>query len=96
MLGTCGEYIVESTNTTDNVVEKIREYEVGLGFATIPSPLVIKKIGIKVSAECILKINGRDFNLEANGTLEFGYNVCDIRSIVAQTEGVKLTIRYLY
>jgi hypothetical protein len=96
MLGTCGEYIVESTNTTDNVVEKIREYEVGLGLNTVPSPLVIKKIGIKVSAECILKINGRDFNLEANGTIEFGYNVCDIRSIVAQTEGVKLTIRYLY
>lgn len=96
MLGTCGEYIVESTNTTDNVVEKIREYEVGLGFNTIPSPFIIKKIGIKVSAECILKINGRDFNLEENGTLEFGYNVCDIRSIIAQTKGVKMTIRYLY
>ena len=96
MLGTCGEYIVESTNTTDNVVEKIREYEGGLGLNTIPSPLVIKKIGIKVSAECVLKINGRNFNIEENGTIEFGYNVCNILSIIAQTEGVKLIIRYLY
>lgn len=95
MLGTCGEYIVNSSNTVDNIVDKIKSYELSLGVKT-PSPLVIKKIGIKVDKECVLKINKRNFNLEANGVLEFGYNVFDITSIIAQTQGVKIIVRYLY
>ena len=95
MLGTCGEYIVNSTNTTDNIIDKIKDYELSLGFKT-PTPLIIKKIGIKVDKDCILNINKRTFTLEANSTLEFGYNVFDITSIVAQTQGVKIIVRYLY
>lgn len=97
MLGTCGEYIVNSTNTTDDIIDKIKEYEVGLSSnVVLPSPFIIKKIGIKANNECSIQLNGRTFVIEANSTLEFGYNVFDIRSIVLQTEGVKLTIRYLY
>ena len=97
MLGTCGEYIINSTNTTDDIADKIRDYELGLGSnVALLSPFVIKKIGIKANSECSIKLNGRSFVIEANNTLEFGYNVFDIISIVAQTEGVKLTIRYLY
>lgn len=97
MLGTCGEYIIDSTNATEDIADKIREYELKLGSnIALLSPFVIKKIGIKANSECSIKLNGRTFIIEANGTLEFGYNVFDIMSIVAQTEGVKLTIRYLY
>jgi hypothetical protein len=97
MLGTCGEYIVDSTNITDDIINNIKEYELGLGSnIALPSPFIIKKIGIKADSECSIKLNGRNFTIEPNGTLEFGYNVFDIKSIVAQTEGVKLTIRYLY
>lgn len=96
MLGTCGEYIIDSTNTTDDIINKIKEYESGLGLNTLPTPFIIKKIGIKANGECSIKLNGRTFVIEANGTLEFGYNVFDVKSIIAQTEGVKLTIRYLY
>jgi hypothetical protein len=97
MLGTCGEYIVGSTNTTDNIINNIKEYELGLGAnITLPSPFIIKKIGIKADSECSISLNGRNFTIEANDTLELGYNVFDVKSIVAQTEGVKLIIRYLY
>jgi hypothetical protein len=97
MLGTCGEYIVSSTNTTDDIINNIKEYESGLGVnIALPSPFIIKKIGIKTNNECLISLNGRNFIIEANSTLEFGYNVFDVKSIVSQTEGVKLTIRYLY
>lgn len=97
MLGTCGEYIVERTNVVDDIVNDIKNYELSLGLSIILShPFIIKKIGIKASKGCNININDRSFTIEENGTLEFGYNVFDIKSIVAQTEGVKLTIRYLY
>ena len=97
MLGTCGEYIITSTNKTENIVDSIKKHELNLGLnLTLSNPFIIKKIGIKASANCCIKINGRDFNIGANDTLEFGYNVFDVTSIVAQTKGVELTIRYLY
>lgn len=95
MLGTCGEYIVNSSNTVDNIINKIKDYEARLG-VNPPNPFIIKKIGIKVDKNCVLNINKRTFNLEANSTLEFGYNVFDITSIIAQTQGVKIIVRYLY
>lgn len=97
MLGTCGEYIVTNTNDTDNIVDLIKEHELNLGFcSTLSNPFIIKKIGIKASTKCDIIINGRKFTLGANDPLEFGYNVFDITSIIAQTKSVKLTIRYLY
>ena len=96
MLGICGEYVVNSTNTTDDIINEIKDYETELALNTLPSSFEIKKIGIKANGECVLKLNGRPFIIEANDVLEFGYNVFKIKSIVAQTEGVKLTIRYLY
>lgn len=97
MLGVCGEYTIGSTNSTDNIINSIKEYELGLRKNVIlPSPFIIKKIGIKVNKECSIKLNGRTFTIESNGVLEFAYGMFDITSIVVQTEGVKLIIRYLY
>jgi hypothetical protein len=97
MLGTCGEYIVTSTNDTDNLVDIIQKHELTLGVNPVwLYPFSIKKIGIKASAKCDISINGRKFTLEANEPLEFGFGVFDVTSIVSQTPNVKLTIRYLY
>lgn len=95
MLGTCGEVIIENTNTTDDIIETIKAYENNFN-TPLPSPFIIKKIGIKPSADCIVKINGRDFKIKYGEVLEFGYNIFDIKSIIAQTNNVELTIRYLY
>ena len=97
MLGTCNEFIVASTNVTDNIIDAIKEQELNLGRnLASSSTFVIKKIGIKVSKYCEIKINESTFVIEANDTLEFGYDVFDVTSVIAQTEDVKLTIRYLY
>lgn len=97
MLGTCGEYIVGSTNVTDNIIDKIKQYELSLNLnTTLPSPFIIKKIGIRVDTDCAIELNGRVFNIKGNEALEFGYDYFDITSIICQTEGVELTIRYLY
>ncbi len=97
MLGTCGEYIVANTNDTNDIVDSIKEYELTLGLSPLLSnPFIIKKIGIKASDKCNISINGRNFSLEANEPLEFGFNVFDVTSIVSKTKNVKLTIRYLY
>lgn len=95
MLGTCGEIIIDSTNSTDDIIEKIKDYEKSIGI-TLPSRFVIKKIGIKVENDCEVKINNKSFHLSANEPLEFGYDVWDIKNIVAVTEEVKMVIRYLY
>jgi hypothetical protein len=98
MLGICGEYIVENTNTVDDIVDKIKEYELSLGMNNALShSFVIKKIGIKSNSDCTIKLNGnRLFNLKKNEPLEFAYNVFYVTSLIAQTQGVKLIIRYLY
>lgn len=97
MLGTCGEYIVDVTNTTDNIVDKIKEYELTLNpNIMLSSPFIIKKIGIKANSDSAIKINGRVFNVKENEVLEFGYDCFDITSIVSQTKGTELIIRYLY
>lgn len=95
MLGTVGEYIVESSNTTDNIVDKIKEYELSL-VDSVPSSFYIKQLGILPSAACTIKVNGRNFYTTKEIPLELGYNMMDVTKIVAQDEGVKLTIRYLY
>lgn len=96
MLGICGEYIIESTNTTDNIVDKIKKYEMQFSSNNLPTPFVIKKIGILVEADCTVKINGRPFIIKQDSPLEIGYNIMDIFSIVSDTSNVKLTVRYLY
>ena len=96
LLGICGEYIVNSTNTIDNLVDKIKEYELELSTDTLPSPFILKKIGIKADSDCIVKINNRNFTIKENEALEIGYGLCNICNVVAQTDGVGLTIRYLY
>lgn len=97
MLGICGEYIVDSTNITDDIIDKIKEYELSLNLnTTLPSPFIIKKIGIRPNKNSVVKLNGRVFNIKGNEALEFGYDCFDITSIICQTEDVELTIRYLY
>lgn len=96
MLGTCGEYIVASTNTTDNIVDLIKQNEVDLGFKYLPNPFILKKIGIKSDSTCKIEINKHAFELSPNDSLEIGYNMMDISSIKSQNSGVKLIIRYLY
>ena len=91
MLGTCGEYIISSTNTTDDIVKLIKTSE-NINY----SPFIIKKIGIKCDNDCELKINNKLFYLSANEPLEFGYDVWDITSIISATKGVKMVVRYLY
>ena len=74
-----GEFDVIGT-TSENIVPAIREYEICLGLNEVPKDLVIRKLGIKVSAACDVAINGRDFSINEKEPLEFGYD-----SIISET-----------
>jgi hypothetical protein len=53
MLGTCGEYVVASTNKTDNIVSLIETQEIGYGQTTVSmcknsgATFTLKKTAIK-------------------------------------------------
>lgn len=96
MLRNCGELIIESSSTTDNIVDLIKDYEVSLALNDIPDPFSVNKLGIKCSAECILNINGRDFTVDKDDTIEFGYDTIEITDVTPKTEGAKLIVRYMY
>lgn len=96
MLGTVGEYIVESTNTEDNIVELIEQQQLDLGFEFLPQPFLLKKLGIKSDSTCELLINKNVFVISENEPLEIGYNLMDVYNIKSNTAGIRLIIRYLY
>ena len=90
-----GEFDVIGT-TSENIVPAIREYEICLGLNEVPKDLVIRKLGIKVSAACDVAINGRDFSINEKEPLEFGYDSIKVNSIVFKTTGLNAVIRYMY
>ena len=96
MLGTVGEYIVDSANTEDNIVELIEKQQTELGFNYLPKPFVLKKLGVKSDSSCELLVNKHTFNISAGEPLEIGYNMMDVHTIKSNTVGPKLIIRYLY
>lgn len=91
-----GEFDITSTNTEDNIVQKIKEQEIALNLNDVPENFVIRKLGIKVSAACDVAINGRDFSVNEKEPLEFGYDAIKVNSIVFRKSGVTATIRYMY
>lgn len=95
MIGTVGEYIIETTSSATELVAAIKTYEETLGLNTLPSNFVIKKIGIKPSDACTVTINGREFVVDKGETLDFGYGMIDVYSLYI-SDGVKAVIRYLY
>ena len=90
-----GEFDINGT-TSEDVVPAIKEYEVSLGLNEVPKNLVIRKLGIKVSAACDVAINGRDFSISEKEPLEFGYDSIKVNSIVFKTTGLNAVIRYMY
>ncbi len=90
-----GEFDINETNS-ENVVSAIREYEIGLNLNEVPKKLVLRKLGIKVSAACDIEINGRDFSVTPNEPLEFGYDSIKVESIVFKTTGINAVVRYMY
>ena len=66
MLGTCGEYIINSANTDDNIVDLIKQNETGLGLKYLPKPFILKKLGIKSDSTCKIQINKHTFEISAN------------------------------
>jgi hypothetical protein len=90
-----GEISIPST-TTEDVVNTIKTYEQSLNLNEVPNKLSIRKLGIKVNGSCIVSINGRDFSLNEQEPLEFGYNTIRINSIVFKTTGVSAVVRYMY
>lgn len=90
-----GEFDIIGTDS-DEVVQAIKEYEINLGLNDVPEKFVLRKVGIKVNAACDVAINGRDFSINANEALEFGYDSIKVNSIVFKTTGVNAIIRYMY
>ena len=90
-----GEFDIVGT-TSENIVPKIKEYEIGLGLNPVPENFIIRKLGIKVSAACDIEINGRDFSVTEKEPLEFGYDCIKINSIVFKTTGIDAVVRYMY
>ena len=90
-----GEFDINGT-TSENVVSAIKDYELSLGLNEVPENLVIRKLGIKVSAACDVAINGRDFSINEKEPLEFGYDAIKVDSIVFKTTGINAIVRYMY
>ena len=90
-----GELDITGTDSSD-VVQAIKDYEINLGLNAVPEKFVIRKLGIKVNAACDVAINGREFSINANEALEFGYDCIKVNSIVFKTVGINAIVRYMY
>lgn len=90
-----GEFIIKGA-TSENIVPKIREFEVELGLNQVPEKFVLRKLGIKVDTHCEIIINGRSFLVDEKEPLEFGYDSIKIDSIIFKTPGVNGVVRYMY
>lgn len=96
MFGTVGEYVVNSSNTSDELVDLIKEQELAANPKLVPSHFLLKKLGILSASDGEIYINDKLFTLMKNKSLEFGYGLTDVHSIKCNTAGIKLIIRYLY
>ena len=99
--GKFGEYNIASTNTTDNVVDKIKDYELTFSdneyLLNLKEKFKIKNIGIKnmSNSDIIVKINERPVMITANSSFNLPY-VEFIESVVFSTVGANVSIRYVY
>ena len=99
--GNFGEYNVAATNTTDNVVEKIKEYELSFednGYLQENADnFGIKNLGIRNDSgnDVIVDINNRPFTILAGTALNLPH-IEMIKSVVFKTSGAKVCVRYVY
>lgn len=99
--GNVGEYNIDSTNTTDNVVEKIKEYELSFednGYLQDnANDFGIKNIGIRNDSgnDVIVNINSRPFTILAGTALNLPH-IEMIKNVVFKTSGAKVCVRYVY
>ena len=96
MLGTVSEYIVNSTDTSTELIDAIKAQELQQDPKLVPSNFVLKKVGILSKSDGSIYVNNKLFTLIHNQSLEFGYGLSDIYSLKCNTSGIKLIIRYLY
>lgn len=99
--GNVGEYNIDSTNTTDNVVDKIKEYELSFednGYLQENADnFGIKNLGIRNDSgnNVVVNINNRPFTILASSALNLPH-IEMIKSIVFETSGAKVCVRYVY
>lgn len=99
--GNVGEYNIDSTNTTDNVVEKIKEYELSFEdnkyLQENADNFGIKNLGIRNDSgiDVIVGINNRPFTILAGTALNLPH-IEMIKSVVFETSGAKVCVRYVY
>lgn len=96
MLGTVSEYIVQSSDTTSEIVDLIKAQEIQQTPNLVPKNFVLKKLGVLSTSDGEIYINNKLFTLTKNQSLELGYGLSDVYSIRCNTAGIKLIIRYLY
>lgn len=90
-----GEFDIAGT-TADEIVQKIKEYELGLGLNKVPEKFFLRKLGVKVDAACEVEVNGRAFSVLPQEPLEFGYDSIKVESLIFKTSGVNAIVRYMY
>lgn len=99
--GNVGEYNIESTNTTDNVVEKIKEYELSFEDSEYlkenADNFGIKNLGIRndSSSDVVVNVNNRPFTILVGSALNLPY-IEMIKSVVFVSAGAKVSVRYVY
>ena len=96
MLGTVSEYIVNSSDTTTELIDEIKAQELQSNPKLVPDNFVLKKLGILSTSNGEIYINDKLFTLIKNQSLELGYGLIDVYSLKCNTSGIKLIIRYLY
>ena len=90
-----GEYDIMGTST-DDIVQKIKEYELSLGLNTVPERFFLRKLGVRVDAVCEVEVNGRAFSVIPDEPLEFGYESIKVEKLIFRTPGVNAIVRYMY
>lgn len=89
-----GEY-KENIPANADIVQAIKDHEIGLGLNAVPDKFVIRKLGIRAESGCNVIINGRPFSIAAQEPLEFGYDCIKVESLTFDKQ-VSATIRYMY
>lgn len=90
-----GEYDIMGTST-DDIVQKIKEYELNLGLNAVPERFFLRKLGVRVDAACEVEVNGRAFSVIPDEPLEFGYESIKVEKLIFKTPGVNAIVRYMY
>lgn len=90
-----GEYDIMGTST-DDIVQKIKEYELSLGLNAVPERFFLRKLGVRVDTACEVEVNGRAFSVIPDEPLEFGYESIKVEKLIFRTPGVNAIVRYMY